>query len=329
MDIRFYDNEYKNWDKDMNVHSEIGFMHVDDEIPNTLIQHIDLGSIKTQKDKNRVLNLEYIQHFANQNNTYALSLLGVVKNPSADPKEIAKIMEKDYPSNGIDTYLSNLEHWGSTDTKTKVLLLDWDRTVTAVEGFYTPALDDPSVLFDDVIQFVMGGEERLETYVRLFHKLHVEYDLPVFIITHNPNASLRSKHRQVYLRMLRRLLGSVSVELDENSMIICSTDHKYKKHLAVCATAVKQYLHACNTTSAEAVVAEPAPPVATTIPVETKTVGKKRKTMAKEIVAEEGEMLPPPPPTTSRKRRLGGKPKTKKIRLISRKTRKYVVKKKI
>jgi hypothetical protein len=125
-------------------------------------------------------------------------------------------------------------------------------------------------------------------------------------------------------------LGAVSIELDENSMIICSTDHKYKKHLAVCATAVKQYLQACNTTSAEAVVAEPAPPVATTtVPVETKTVGKKRKTVAKEIVAEEGEMLPPPPPTTSRKRRLGGKPKTKKIRLISRKTRKYVVKKKI
>lgn len=358
MEIRFYDNEYKNWDKDMNIHREIGFLHVDDEIPNVHIQHVNLEKVKTQKDKNRVLNLAYLRHFAGQNNSYAQTLLRVVENPNSDVKEVAKILEKYHPSNGLDIHYTNLEYWGSSDTKDKVLLLDWDRTVTTVEGFYVPALDDATVLFDDVLEFVMGGRERLDKYIHLFHNLHVQNKLPIFIVTHNPNASKRSKHRQIYLRMLRHLLGTITIALDEDSMIICTTDHMYKKHLAVCATEIKEYLMICkeiadgilpshsdNKMSDD--VAEPTIIVPTTVetatkkrkvdkpeptsPVEKttiKTATKKRKVDTSE---PSSPVEKPDVKTATRKRRHSGGRYThsKKIHKISRKTRKYVIKKKI
>lgn len=232
MDIRFYDNEYR-WKKDMNVHREIGFIHVDDTTPNIHIQHINTG----RTSKNRAYNLEYIRHFAKQHNTYAQALLR------------APILDNVYPTNGMDKHLESLKYWGTSNTKHKILLLDWDRTITAVENIYTPALDNPAVSFDDMFDFIMGGRDRRNKYTQLFHTLRGEYGLPIYIVTDNPNARADSKYRSVYLKMVNHLFGeNIHVVLDEDNLIVCSDEYNNKKHLAVCATPLKYYLQRCKST---------------------------------------------------------------------------------
>lgn len=93
----------------------------------------------------------------------------------------------------------------------KVLIFDWDRTLTAIEGWYPEFFKDlysnyttdesdlpePSREFDettykkaiaDTAQYLFGGPERERILKNMFSFLHVN-KISVFIITNNPTAS--------------------------------------------------------------------------------------------------------------------------------------------
>ena len=102
----------------------------------------------------------------------------------------------------------------SISNNLKVVIFDWDRTLTSVEGWYpeffrdlysnyTTDIDDPSDLpeptpeFDeitykkavaDIAQYLFGGPHRERTLKNMFSFLHAN-NISVFIITNNTTAS--------------------------------------------------------------------------------------------------------------------------------------------
>lgn len=245
IDIRFYDNERDNWVKDMKIHKEIAYLEVDEETPNELIASFMDTSLK-KNALNQLLNKKYNEHFLQYNNTYAIFINESQKG--ADKKELDKIIGKAYPTNGMDEYIDNLLEWSSSP-QNKVALFDWDRTITAVEGMYIKGLAEKvsngDIKIDDLIVYVMGGEERLQKYKNLFSQLS-ENKLTFFVLTHNSNASIKSPLRKVYVDMIHAVTGSrTAKDIIDTEILFSSSDHLYKKHISACATTLKKYLSNC------------------------------------------------------------------------------------
>jgi hypothetical protein len=81
----------------------------------------------------------------------------------------------------------------------KVVIFDWDRTITSVEGWWpeffydvSPANDSSFALYDSAVkntaQYLFGGPEREEELRNMFSNLH-EKDISIVILTNNPAAS--------------------------------------------------------------------------------------------------------------------------------------------
>ena len=324
MDIRFYDNERNNWDNDMKIHTEIAYMEVDEETPNNAIQSSMDKSLK-KSALNHTLNKKYIAQFK-ANNTYAVFLDESQTN--ADKKELDKIIGKAYPTNGMDDHVDNLLEWSSSSPSTKVALFDWDRTITAVEGLYSKNLmekiDSGDVKLDDLVLFVMGGEERLQKYKDMFAQL-IENKLPFFILTHNPNASSRSPLRKLYLDMIHEVTQTKAEKhIIDTEILLCSSDHCYKKHVSACATVLKKYLENCNKREEKAedkeaedkevdekteMVEEPPKKASTKTTIKESRTTKKRKMGESMIDSSEIVEIPEPTKTTTKRKRTikGGK----------------------
>lgn len=248
MQIRFYDNEKKNWDNDMKIHSdEVEFIEVDETTP--YAQLTPKKTYKTEKAKKYDLNQQYIELFLNEDNTYASNLDSIIKS-KPDVKILDKIIGKDYPNNGIDEYIDDLLKWTEIDTPNKVVLFDWDRTITVVEGLYTEQLNEKiinnEIKIHDIAVFIMGGEERLKKYKRMFDHFS-KHKMAYFILTHNPNASKRSPLRQAYIDIIHEVANANTEKvIIDTEILLCSSDHCYKKHISACATVLKKYLDKCN-----------------------------------------------------------------------------------
>jgi hypothetical protein len=216
--IRFYDNEEANWNNDMiKYESEIDWFHVNETKSNVFVS-------KTT-GTNSKQNQEYIDHFANSGNTYAIFLNKI------DAKDKAKILAKAHPNNGIDDNLDELRHWIETrGHRQKILLLDWDRTVTVVEGMQFKGLNS-DVKLQHIIEFIMGGFERYRRIEQLFNEC-MRHNVKIYIITHNPNASRRNENRQIYLEIISEMTNR---RIDPNSILFSSSDCGYKKCNAVSA----------------------------------------------------------------------------------------------
>ena len=213
--IRFYDNEEKNWTADMSTFEDhIDWFHVDETTSN--------DAIANTKGKNHEKNQEYIDHHLARGNTYA----AFVNN--MDSKDKKKILDKEYPNNGIDDNLAELNAWiGQRSSSARKLLFDWDRTITVVEGMQFSGLTK-DVNFEDIIEFVMGGRSRFRRLQQMIDNCF-ESGVQVFFITHNPNARLSSPNRGLYLEMINSLMNR---RVDPNSVLFSSGDYGFKKHNA-------------------------------------------------------------------------------------------------
>jgi hypothetical protein len=213
--IRFYDNEEKNWTADMSTFEDhIDWFHVDETTSNEVISNTT--------GKNHEQNQEYIDHYLARGNTYAEFL------NKMDSKDKKKILDKEHPNNGIDDNLAELNAWiGQRSSSVRKLMFDWDRTITVVEGMQFSGLSG-DVKFEDIIEFVMGGHTRFRRLQQMINNCFAS-GVQVFFITHNPNARFSSPNRRLYLEMINAL---VNRHVDPNSVLFSSGDYGFKKHNA-------------------------------------------------------------------------------------------------
>jgi hypothetical protein len=283
MNIRFYDNEEANWEYDMSVFKDqIEFIHVNYYEPNILISSIeapplDNSSSETVSEKNRIVSERnrilisaYIDYWVRQNNTYALYLKEMIKDPIAS-NEILKqdiwggSLSIQYPNNGLN--IDDLLVWSSSGSN-KLVLSDWDRTITVVEGIYFGQTEETSltskvekglVMVHDLLVYLMGGEERLEKVKNMFSELN-KNGVPIFILTHNRNASkMFPKNRELSLKMLKEIMPTKSIEYID-SILFSSLDYismdsikesdglnSYKKYKSTCSIdIIKDVLKECS-----------------------------------------------------------------------------------
>lgn len=218
LQIRFYDNEESNWDNDMNVyHDQIEWFHVNDE-PNRV-------AIQNRYASNAEQNQEYLHNFASRGNSYARFLNGL------PAKLKTTIMGKGRPNNGIDDNLGELNTWIGRRNGQKVLLFDWDKTITVVEGMQFTGLTD-AVDFEDMIEYVMGGRERFRRIQDMFQSCK-QNGVAFLFITHNPNAKRGGDNRQIYLHIINRLVNqSAADNLDPETLLYASGNFGFKKKTA-------------------------------------------------------------------------------------------------
>lgn len=318
-DIRFYDNELKNWDDDMIQHSpNITFIDVENEVPNDFISNIRITGKQTKKNTQETLNSAYIQFFAANGNGYAQFLQNIIGSKESD-----KFLNKDYPSNGVLPYASEMVQWAQTNNVgQKCIIFDWDKTITAVEGMYFETHQGNSIRNFDIqtiLQFVMGGPDRLAQMIQLFRTLQ-SMNVKIFIITNNPNASRYVETRALYLELISNIF-LISPDL-ANEILFCAKDHGYKKWKSACAIRILVPFLNCGKS-------DDTPSVKKT----TVTKASKSKTL-KMVVHEEDddeeEEVKPKKASVSRSRRntaLGLFWKLKKSLGLNKKTRRRATKK--
>jgi hypothetical protein len=218
LQIRFYDNEESNWDNDMIAYrDQIEWFHVNDEHNRLAIQN--------RYASNAEQNQEYIHNFAARGNSYARFLNGL------PAKFKTSMMGKGRPNNGIDDNLGELNTWIGRRNGQKVLLFDWDKTITVVEGMQFSGLTD-AVDFEDMIEYVMGGRERFRRIQQMFQSCK-QNGVVFFFITHNPNAKRGGDNRRIYLDIINRLVNqSAANNLDPDSLLYASGNFGFKKKAA-------------------------------------------------------------------------------------------------
>ena len=244
LDIRFYDNEDKNWTADMiQHHPPVTFIEVDNITPNVYIEHVQVTGKPTKKNTQETYNRAYIEFFASQGNTYAQFLKKIIDGGG----DTDKFLNKDYPTNGVQSYLDELVVWAqSKNGGQKCVIFDWDKTITAVEGMFFDEYNGESIMnhsVEQIAQFSMGGPDRMSQVQRMISMMR-ESGTPIFVITNNPNASIRTNTRGLYLALISLIFG-VSQE-EANSIIYCSKDHGFKKWKSACAIrTLTPYLRSC------------------------------------------------------------------------------------
>ena len=253
MDVRFYDNEETNWENDMNIFDEqIKFIHVDEYEQNKLINAVDAPPIndvtlettlESISQRNRIFISAYIEFWCAQDNTYALYLKSVIDADPIASNEILKqdawegVLRKGYPNNGLN--IDDLLVWASQSSGEKVLLSDWDRTITVVEGMFfgpidgmlTSKVESTEILLKDLLVYLMGGESRLEEVIQMFKALN-DYGIPIYILTHNRNASKVNwpLNRKLYVMILNYLMPEKTEEEMER-ILFSSADYVKMKSI--------------------------------------------------------------------------------------------------
>ena len=208
--IRFYDNDMKHITKVNTKYSnEIESIHVDHDIPNQIYegQSYNVG----------IYTVNYNRQYSE--NTYAKKIL--------EPKN----REIKLASNGMtgkykdSTYMEELLIWASTNpTQEKTVFFDWDRTLSVVEGFFSPNIFTPErgdmklneinfrdpkgwkmkigsntdlVTTQDLLEYIMGGPERLEQIKYMMTELH-KNNVNIFILTNNGIAQKKMDEKKLF-----------------------------------------------------------------------------------------------------------------------------------
>jgi hypothetical protein len=319
--VLFVDNDPKNWLDDMSVLREtvdnFESSAFDDDIPNSSI-------IRSQSSSKNEWD-EYMRLFPGN------SYVEFIK--TFDKKDISALT-KYKPTNGVnpDEIISVCLSKGY-----KLVIFDFDRTVTCVEGVaikdivkekdgkfgkyqvsqgsdLLDRLNRELVTYEDLMQVLMGGQERLDSVRRMFQFLK-ENNIGFIIITNNPNANVRTPNRNIFLNILNALT-SLPLEVC-NSILFCTKDHMkkdggkflYKKYLAACLEGTPFYPiieSACSSIkeSLSKSTVKESKKKSNDKPVTTReSVGKKSKTKRKSKT---------PPPSHSPPR--GGRSKKNKTR---------------
>jgi hypothetical protein len=96
----------------------------------------------------------------------------------------------------------NLRHWALGAPKTKVVLFDWDGTLSVLEGMMLPRdrqtttdLHHLGISYDDIAHYYLGSKERFQMLRSMFLFLE-RHSVHVFILTNNPLACLDWKKNE-------------------------------------------------------------------------------------------------------------------------------------
>ena len=154
---------------------------------------------------------------------------------SAAPLEYQRAFVLDVmpPSLGLtNDHLLDMEQW--MDTHPRMLFLDWDRTLTVVEGFAIPAKPwIPPVNTIEwktgYVQYLVGGTDRMQRLQDMGTRLRA-HDIQLFIITHNPAAAAIDPWKRYFFLTLIKVLFPWfrSKDLLASRMIPCTATQSPK-----------------------------------------------------------------------------------------------------
>jgi hypothetical protein len=217
---RFYDNDQYNIQQFKERLPIIKCILVDDSIPNDILKNISNKFYYNFIKNSQQL---YPNSFS-KNNKYAVYTLkegGEIVMPSRG-------LTKDMINDIILTY--------QKPALNKYLFLDWDRTISVIEGFICPYYPDLFINhnidnYNDILAYIVGGEERINLF-KLMYKTLINNNTKIFILTNNPTASKYDKgNRPEFLQIIRIMFPEF---LQEH--LICSYDFGSDKITALRGT---------------------------------------------------------------------------------------------
>lgn len=246
--VRFYDNDANNWENDMrHLGYNAEFIKVDDYQPNYLLKNKHTHETNTRM--NEMFITEYFRLFG-ERNTFSKYFERICKKPinyevyhhMRDTRN-RLIRSHRYVNNGVTMeQLDEMEKWSDKVKSRGILLIDWDRTITVMEGMpfwdFTDEteekstllreLEDGTIKLEDLAEVLFGGRERMHKLMDTFRKLR-RNRTHIYILTHNINAGKKSPNRAIFVKLVNYLLD---VKYG-NRLIYSSIDNeKYLKHFS-------------------------------------------------------------------------------------------------
>ena len=119
------------------------------------------------------------------------------------------------PNDGIDDAVAKkLLSWANTIKGDKYALLDWDRTISCIEGIVPSAIPSRNKEFlDDVFEYLIR-KDRIPMLKSLFRELK-DKGVHIHILTNNQAASVDSPYRSVFIEMMSRLFNDDDEKTEE------------------------------------------------------------------------------------------------------------------
>lgn len=192
--IVFVDDSKANWSQDMNRFSD----------------SIDFICVPSENREDSPQESEYTNIMLENGNRYAAGIVAALGSEM-----------RNYPPNkGIDAEIADkLKAWASRASKNdKYILVDWDRTISYVEGIVPQAVNaTDSEFLDDMFVYLLR-RDRIPILKDLFRYLK-SAGVHIHILTHNPAASLDSPYRAVFLEMMSRLFNDNSNRTEERDYV--------------------------------------------------------------------------------------------------------------
>jgi len=184
MQIRFYDNDKNNFEGMAAM--GIDTFLVDETIPNSIFSSSDDSpSFQTyftlmKKAFTTSQQKEYFRYLENNFNFATLPL----------------------PCEGLTAkQCIDIEKWVTPKLpRNRLLLLDWDRTLTAVEGYFTSP-HETKHLQEAEFQFIFGSSTRLDRIQSMINTCF-HYKVPVYILTNNTGAQEDKNYFVQFMRLL-------------------------------------------------------------------------------------------------------------------------------
>lgn len=114
-------------------------------------------------------------------------------------------------------HMEELLLWSDENPLEKVVLLDWDRTLSIVEGMISPPAGskyaDFGIDYESVIRYVCGGKTRVN-YLKKHLSAVADKGVEIFILTNNP---ICDQNKPEFLELIKLLIPTM--DLDH---IVCS-----------------------------------------------------------------------------------------------------------
>jgi hypothetical protein len=157
----------------------------------------------------------------------ALAALIESLKPNAYTDYIQKIAKSDTydAKSGINEHDIDTFHLWENQTRSKntnrVLLLDWDRTITQVEGFLLPA-SIPKIDAKDIIVYLCGGKERFAMLQAWLDDVRSK-GIEIMIVTNNSGCNW-----PVFQYLANAFMPNIRPD-----QIVCGVNFDYHKSLAL------------------------------------------------------------------------------------------------
>ena len=207
-------------------------------------EFMDYVCIKSDtKNEDSPEESDYAKRLAGEGNRYAAAIIA----------EGGSEMRTFPPNEGIDAAVAKrLKSWAKNRRikGDKYALIDWDRTISCVEGFVPDAIQPESIdkeFLDDVFTYLIR-RDRIDLLRSLFRELK-ESGVNIHILTNNPGASVDSPYRGLFLEMISRLFNEddsreEEYDLEENGAHIHIVQSSSKLVSMVDKTEQNSMLHA-------------------------------------------------------------------------------------